>query len=47
MVAIFLLGLVQAIPLLGGLLLFILLLLGLGAGLAQLRYVYRAPSAES
>ena len=40
-VAIFILGLLQSIPLLGGLLLFILLLLGLGAGLMQLRYVYR------
>ncbi len=46
-VAIFVLGLVQTIPLLGGLLLFILLLLGLGAGLVQLRYVYRGPSTES
>ncbi|MCP4390725.1 MAG: polymer-forming cytoskeletal protein [Gammaproteobacteria bacterium] len=43
-VAIFVLGLVQTIPLLGGLILFILLLLGLGAGLVQLRYVYRVPS---
>lgn len=46
-IAIFVLGLVQAIPLLGGLILFILLLLGLGAGLVQLRYVYRSPSALS
>ena len=46
-IAIFVLGLVQTIPLLGGLILFILLLLGLGAGLVQLRYVYRAPSAVS
>jgi len=46
-ITIFVLGLLQAIPLLGGLLLFILLLLGLGAGLVQLRYVYRAPAAES
>jgi hypothetical protein len=44
-IAIFVMGLVQTIPLLGGLILFILLLLGLGAGLVQLRYVYRAPSA--
>jgi len=40
-IAIFVLGLLQTIPLLGGLLLLILLLLGLGAGLMQLRYVYR------
>ena len=40
-VAIFVLGLVQTIPLLGGLLLTLLLLFGLGAGLIQLRYVYR------
>lgn len=46
-IAIFVLGLVQTIPLLGGLILFILLLLGLGAGLVQLRYVYRTPSALS
>ncbi len=46
-VAISILGLVQAIPLLGGLILFILLLLGLGAGLVQLRYVYRSPPAVS
>ncbi|TNF88317.1 MAG: hypothetical protein JSU67_00805 [Gammaproteobacteria bacterium] len=46
-IAIFVLGLVQAIPLLGGLLLFILLLLGLGAGLVQLRYVYQAPAVDS
>ncbi len=46
-IAIFVLGLVQTIPLLGGLILFVLLLLGLGAGLVQLRYVYRAPSAVS
>jgi len=46
-IAIFVLGLLQTIPLLGGLLLFILLLLGLGAGLVQLRYVYRAPVAGS
>ena len=39
--AIFVLGLVQTIPLLGGLILFLLLLLGLGAGVMQLRYVYR------
>ena len=31
--------------LLGGLMLFLLLLLGLGAGLIQLRYVYRPPDA--
>lgn len=42
-VAIFVLGLVQTIPLLGGLLLLLLMLLGLGAGLIQLRYVYRPP----
>ncbi len=42
-VAIFVLGLVQTIPLLGGLLLMLLMLLGLGAGLIQLRYVYRPP----
>ena len=46
-IAIFVLGLVQAIPLLGGLLLFILLLLGLGAGLVQLRYVYQTPAVDS
>ncbi|MDH3761666.1 MAG: hypothetical protein OEU50_11845 [Gammaproteobacteria bacterium] len=46
-VAIFVLGLVQTIPLLGGLILFILLVLGLGAGLMQLRYVYRSPPAAS
>jgi len=46
-VTIFVLGLVQTIPLLGGLLLFILLLFGLGAGLVQLRYVYRPPAASS
>jgi hypothetical protein len=46
-VAIFVLGLLQTIPLLGGLILFILLLLGLGAGLVQLRYVYRSPPAIS
>ncbi len=44
-IAVFVLGLVQTIPLLGGLILFILMLLGLGAGLVQLRYVYRAPAA--
>lgn len=44
-VAIFVLGLLQSIPLLGSLLLFVLLLFGLGAGLAQLRYVYREPAA--
>ncbi len=43
-IAIFVLGLVQTIPLLGGLLLLLLLLLGLGAGLIQLRYVYRNPA---
>ena len=36
-----LLGLVQAVPLLGGLVLMLLLLFGLGAGMIQLRYVYR------
>ena len=46
-VTIFLLGLVQMIPLLGGLLLFILLLFGLGAGLVQLRHVYDPPAASS
>ncbi len=46
-VAIFVLGLVQSIPLLGGLVLSLLLLLGLGAGLIQLRYVYRPPAAGS
>ena len=40
-VAIFILGLLQNVPLLGALLLFVMLLLGLGAGLIQLRYVYR------
>ena len=44
---IFLLGLVQMIPLAGGLILFLLLLFGLGAGLLQLRYVYRPPAAVS
>ena len=46
-VVIFILGLIQMIPLLGGLTLFLLLLLGLGAGLIQLRYVYRPPEAVS
>ena len=46
-VVIFILGLVQMIPLLGGLILFLLLLFGLGAGLMQLRYVYRPPEAAS
>lgn len=36
-----LLGLVQAVPLLGGLVLLLLMLFGLGAGMIQLRYVYR------
>ena len=40
-VVLFALGLVQAIPLLGGILLLLLLLFGLGAGIVQLRYVYR------
>lgn len=44
---IFLLGLIQLIPLLGGLVLFLLLLFGLGAGLLQLRYVYQPPEAAS
>ena len=44
-IAIFVLGLLQSIPLLGSLLLFVLLLFGLGAGLAELRYVYREPAA--
>lgn len=38
---VFLLGLVQTLPLLGGLVLFLLLLFGLGAAIMQLRYVYR------
>jgi len=46
-VVIFILGLIQMIPLLGGLTLFLLLLFGLGAGLIQLRYVYRPPEAVS
>jgi cytoskeletal protein CcmA (bactofilin family) len=46
-VVIFILGLIQMIPLLGGLVLFLLLLLGLGAGLIQLRYVYRPAEAAS
>ncbi len=46
-VAIFVLGLVQMIPLIGGMVLFLLLLFGLGAGLIQLRYVYRSPKAIS
>ncbi len=46
-VAIFLLGLIQMIPLIGGLILFLLLLFGLGAGLIQLRYVYRPPETVS
>jgi cytoskeletal protein CcmA (bactofilin family) len=46
-VVIFILGLIQMIPLLGGLILFLLLLFGLGAGLIQLRYVYRPPEAVS
>ena len=44
---IFVLGLIQLIPLAGGLILFLLLLFGLGAGLLQLRYVYRPPAAVS
>jgi cytoskeletal protein CcmA (bactofilin family) len=44
---IFILGLIQMIPLLGGLILFLLLLFGLGAGLIQLRYVYRPPETVS
>ena len=44
---IFVLGLIQLIPLLGSLILFLMLLLGLGAGLLQLRYVYRPPPAVS
>ena len=46
-VVIFILGLIQMIPLLGGLIMFLLLLFGLGAGLIQLRYVYRPPEAVS
>jgi cytoskeletal protein CcmA (bactofilin family) len=46
-VVIFLLGLIQMIPLLGGLILFLLLLFGLGAGLLQLRYVYRPLEVDS
>lgn len=46
-IAILVLGLVQTIPLIGGLILFLLLLFGLGAGLIQLRYVYRPPPALS
>ncbi len=46
-VVIFILGLIQMIPLLGGLILFLLLLFGLGAGLIQLRYVYRPPETVS
>lgn len=44
-IVIFILGLLQTIPLAGGLLLFLLLLFGLGAGVIQLRYVYRSDSA--
>ena len=43
-IAIFVLGLIQTIPVLGGLLLLVLLLLGLGAGIVRLRYVYREPA---
>ncbi len=46
-VAIFVLGLVQTIPLLGGLALFLLLLFGLGAGLLQLHNAYRLPAGSS
>ncbi|MDH3630198.1 MAG: carbohydrate-binding domain-containing protein [Gammaproteobacteria bacterium] len=46
-VVIFVLGLIQMIPFLGGLILFLLLLLGLGAGLIQLRYVYRPAESGS
>lgn len=46
-VVIFILGLIQMIPLLGGLILFLLLLFGLGAGLIQLRHVYRPSVAAS
>ncbi len=41
----FLLGLVQAVPLVGGLCLLLLMLFGLGAGIIQLRYVYRPTAA--
>lgn len=40
-IAIFLLGLIQFIPVIGGLFIFTLLLLGLGAGILQLQVVYR------
>ena len=44
-IVIFILGLVQTIPLAGGLLLFLLLLFGLGAAVIQLRHVYRPVSS--
>ena len=43
----FVLGLVQAVPLLGGLVLLLLMLFGLGAGIIQLRYVYRPVATEA
>jgi len=43
-IAVFVLGLIQSLPLIGGLVLFLLLLFGLGAGLLQLRYVYEPPA---
>lgn len=39
--AIILIGLVSIIPVIGGLMLFLLLLLGFGAGVTQVRFVYR------
>ena len=43
-IAIILIGLVQLIPLIGGLFTFALLLFGLGAGILQLHYIYSQPS---
>ena len=40
-IVVFVLGLVQTIPLIGGLVMLLLMLIGVGASLIQLRYVYR------
>ncbi|NNE63876.1 MAG: hypothetical protein HKN34_07335 [Gammaproteobacteria bacterium] len=45
--AIILIGFVSIIPVIGGLMLFALLLLGLGAGASQLRFVYRHSGDEN
>lgn len=43
-IAIVVIGLLKLLPVIGGLLLFILLLLGMGAGFLQLRHAYRQPT---